>query len=55
VATTGGGAEVEEEGRPRSFIGGLGAADDDTTIVRSVIAMAHGLGLAALAEGRRDP
>ena len=39
----------------RSFIGGLGAAEDDTTIVRSIIAMAHGLGLAALAEGVETP
>jgi diguanylate cyclase (GGDEF)-like protein/PAS domain S-box-containing protein len=35
----------------RSFINGLGASRDDTIIVRSVIAMAHSLGLAALAEG----
>jgi diguanylate cyclase (GGDEF)-like protein/PAS domain S-box-containing protein len=35
----------------RSFIDGLGASHDDTVIVRSVIAMAHSLGLAALAEG----
>jgi EAL domain-containing protein (putative c-di-GMP-specific phosphodiesterase class I) len=35
----------------RSFISGLGASHDDTVIVRSVIAMAHSLGLAALAEG----
>jgi diguanylate cyclase (GGDEF)-like protein/PAS domain S-box-containing protein len=35
----------------RSFISGLGASHDDTIIVRSVIAMAHSLGLAALAEG----
>jgi diguanylate cyclase (GGDEF)-like protein len=35
----------------RSFIDGLGASHDDTIIVRSVIAMAHSLGLAALAEG----
>ena len=35
----------------RSFINGLGASHDDTIIVRSVIAMAHSLGLAALAEG----
>jgi Amt family ammonium transporter len=34
----------------RSFTAGLGA-EDDTAIVRSIIAMAHGLGLAALAEG----
>jgi diguanylate cyclase (GGDEF)-like protein/PAS domain S-box-containing protein len=39
----------------RSFTGGLGAADDDSAIVRSVIAMAHGLGLAALAEGVETP
>ncbi len=35
----------------RSFINGLGSSHDDTIIVRSVIAMAHSLGLAALAEG----
>jgi diguanylate cyclase (GGDEF)-like protein/PAS domain S-box-containing protein len=39
----------------RSFTGGLGAADDDTAIVRSVIAVAHGLGLSALAEGVETP
>jgi len=35
----------------RSFTDGLGESHDDTVIVTSVIAMAHSLGLGALAEG----
>jgi diguanylate cyclase (GGDEF)-like protein/PAS domain S-box-containing protein len=39
----------------RSFTSGLGTSGDDTVIVRSVIAMAHSLGLLALAEGVETP
>jgi diguanylate cyclase (GGDEF)-like protein/PAS domain S-box-containing protein len=35
----------------RSFVAGLGAKDEDTTIVRAVVELAHALGLQAVAEG----
>lgn len=35
----------------KSFVRGMGASTSDTVIVRTIVAMAHSLGLAALAEG----
>jgi EAL domain-containing protein (putative c-di-GMP-specific phosphodiesterase class I) len=35
----------------RSFVAGLGENDEDTTIVRAVVELAHALGLSAVAEG----
>jgi diguanylate cyclase (GGDEF)-like protein len=39
----------------RAFIGGLGARPSDTTVVASIVALAHQLGLQALAEGVETP
>ncbi|HEV7887437.1 MAG TPA: EAL domain-containing protein [Acidimicrobiales bacterium] len=39
----------------RFFVSGLGRNDEDTTIVRAIIDLAHALGLKALAEGVERP
>ena len=39
----------------RSFIGGLGLDNEDTSIVEAIVTLAHALGLTAVAEGLETP